>query len=128
MLSGYLDATAFWSAPVSWRFRVGNRAWSRKSAKTLAHSKTLSRPTGIIFHSNADRSVFHTADSSIYRLPVNVSLSEYWEKFINQQIASGQYGNASEVVREALRYWRDARLRAPLLIRSLKLHSQRARQ
>ena len=38
---------------------------------------------------------------------MNVSLSEYWEKFIAQQIASGQYGNASEIVREALRHWRD---------------------
>ncbi len=38
---------------------------------------------------------------------MNVSLSEYWEKFIAQQITTGQYGNASEVVREALRYWRE---------------------
>jgi len=42
---------------------------------------------------------------------MNVSLSEYWEKFIAQQIASGQYGNASEVIREALRYWREERER-----------------
>ena len=42
---------------------------------------------------------------------MNVSLSEYWEKFVAQQIASGQYGNASEVIREALRHWRDERER-----------------
>jgi putative addiction module CopG family antidote len=42
---------------------------------------------------------------------MNVSLSEYWEKFIGQQIATGQYGNSSEVIREALRYWRDERER-----------------
>ena len=42
---------------------------------------------------------------------MNVSLFEYWEKFIAQQITTGQYGNASEVVREALRYWREERER-----------------
>jgi len=42
---------------------------------------------------------------------VNVSLSEYWEKFIAQQITIGQNGNASEVIREALRYWREERER-----------------
>lgn len=42
---------------------------------------------------------------------MNVSLSDYWEKFISQQITTGQYGNASEVVREALRYWREERER-----------------
>lgn len=42
---------------------------------------------------------------------MNVSLSEYWEKFIARQIASGHYGNASEVIREALRYWREERER-----------------
>jgi len=42
---------------------------------------------------------------------MNVSLSEYWEKFIAQQITTGQYGNASEVIREALRYWREERER-----------------
>ena len=45
---------------------------------------------------------------------MNVSLSEYWEKFIAQQIASGQYGNASEIIREALRHWRDERERKAL--------------
>ena len=42
---------------------------------------------------------------------MNVSLSDYWEKFIAQQITTGQYGNASEVIREALRYWREERER-----------------
>lgn len=42
---------------------------------------------------------------------MNVSLSDYWEEFIAQQIASGQYGNASEVIRDALRHWRDERER-----------------
>ena len=32
-------------------------------------------------------------------------------KFIAQQITTGQYGNASEVIREALRYWREERER-----------------
>ena len=36
-----------------------------------------------------------------------MSLSEYWDKFIAQQVTSGQYGNASEVIRQTLRYWRE---------------------
>src|SRR5688572_15352479 len=43
-----LGATAFWSAPVSWRFFVTHRDCQIESAKTLAHSKMLSRPTGTI--------------------------------------------------------------------------------
>lgn len=34
---------------------------------------------------------------------MNVSLSETFENYIKEQIASGTYNNASEVVREALR-------------------------
>ncbi len=33
----------------------------------------------------------------------SLSLGEHWEVFIKQQISSGRYGSASEVVRDALR-------------------------
>ena len=33
----------------------------------------------------------------------NLSLGEHWEVFIKNEIASGRYGSASEVVRDALR-------------------------
>lgn len=38
---------------------------------------------------------------------MNVTLSKYWEGLITEQVASGQYRSASEVVLEALRQWRD---------------------
>ncbi|GAB6095609.1 type II toxin-antitoxin system ParD family antitoxin [Desulfatiferula olefinivorans] len=34
----------------------------------------------------------------------SLSLGEHWELFIRNQIASGRYGSASEVVRDALRH------------------------
>ena len=33
----------------------------------------------------------------------SLSLGEHWETFIKSEIASGRYGSASEVVRDALR-------------------------
>jgi antitoxin ParD1/3/4 len=33
----------------------------------------------------------------------SLSLGEHWEQFIKKEIASGRYGSASEVVRDALR-------------------------
>ncbi|QPK61787.1 type II toxin-antitoxin system ParD family antitoxin [Methylomonas sp. LL1] len=33
----------------------------------------------------------------------SLSLGEHWENFIRSEIASGRYGSASEVVRDALR-------------------------
>jgi len=40
---------------------------------------------------------------------VNVSLPQPWEEFVASQVTSGEFGNASEVVREALRLLRDQR-------------------
>jgi len=37
---------------------------------------------------------------------MNVSLTDPMEKFVRQKVALGDYGNASEVVREALRLLR----------------------
>ena len=33
----------------------------------------------------------------------SLSLGDHWEVFIKQEVASGRYGSASEVVRDALR-------------------------
>lgn len=38
---------------------------------------------------------------------MNVPLPQPWEEFVASQVASGEFGNASEVVREALRLLRD---------------------
>jgi antitoxin ParD1/3/4 len=41
---------------------------------------------------------------------VNIYLGEHFEKFIREQVATGRYANASEVVREALRDLENGRL------------------
>jgi antitoxin ParD1/3/4 len=38
---------------------------------------------------------------------MNIYLGEHFEKFIRDQVATGRYANASEVVREALRALED---------------------
>jgi antitoxin ParD1/3/4 len=38
---------------------------------------------------------------------MNVSLPHVWEEFVAGQVTSGEFGNASEVVREGLRLLRD---------------------
>ena|SRR5271154_6405807 len=48
----------------------------------------------------------------------NINLTEHFDDFVERQISSGRYGNASEIVREALRlleeqeYERAAKLKA----------------
>ena len=39
----------------------------------------------------------------------SLTLGEHWEVFIKNEVASGRYGSASEVVREALRQWKERR-------------------
>ena len=51
---------------------------------------------------------------------MNVSLTPELEKFVNDQVASGMYYSASEVVREGLRL-----LKEQELYRSLKFHELR---
>ena len=38
---------------------------------------------------------------------MNVSLPQAWEQFVASQVSAGEFGNASEVVREALRLLRN---------------------
>jgi putative addiction module CopG family antidote len=45
---------------------------------------------------------------------VNVSISKEWQCFIDAQVKSGEFGNASEVIRAALRHWREERERQVL--------------
>lgn len=49
----------------------------------------------------------------------SLSLSPYWEKFIKELIATGRYGSASEVVREALREFEDLEMKRAQLRASL---------
>ncbi len=48
----------------------------------------------------------------------SLSLGEHWELFIRNEIKSGRYGSASEVVRDALRHMEERNDR----LRALRLH------
>ena len=48
----------------------------------------------------------------------SLSLGEYWAVFIKNEIASGRYGSASEVVRDALRGMEERKSK----LRVLKAH------
>jgi len=41
----------------------------------------------------------------------SIALSEHWQTFIAEQVASGRFGSASEVVREGLRLAEDRQKR-----------------
>jgi antitoxin ParD1/3/4 len=45
-------------------------------------------------------------------MPTSVALSSHFEAFIQEQVKSGRYNNASEVVRAALRLLEDQQARA----------------
>ena len=47
-------------------------------------------------------------------MPTSVALSPHFEAFIQEQVSSGRYNNASEVVRAALRLLEDQHARAKL--------------
>jgi len=50
----------------------------------------------------------------------SILLGNYFEKFINQKIKSGQYSSASEVVRAALRMFEHEETKKDQLIKELK--------
>lgn len=45
----------------------------------------------------------------------SLSLGEHWEVYIKKQVASGRYGSASEVVRDALRNMEQRQLKLEAL-------------
>lgn len=57
----------------------------------------------------------------------SLSLGKHWESFIKQQISSGRYGSASEVVRDALRYLEEHNTRLAALRAHLAEGEKQAR-
>ncbi len=58
----------------------------------------------------------------------SLSLGEHWEVFIRNEVASGRYGSASEVVRDALRSLEDKKTRLEALRAHLDEGAQQARR
>lgn len=57
----------------------------------------------------------------------SLSLGEHWEVFIKNEIASGRYGSASEVVRDALRNLEDRKSKLEALRAHLSEGEEQAR-
>jgi antitoxin ParD1/3/4 len=57
----------------------------------------------------------------------SLSLGEHWESFIKSEIASGRYGSASEVVRDALRTLEDRKAKLEALRGHLAEGARQAR-
>jgi len=58
----------------------------------------------------------------------SLSLGEHWEVFIKNEIASGRYGSASEVVRDALRAMEERKSKLQALKAHLSEGAIQARQ
>jgi antitoxin ParD1/3/4 len=57
----------------------------------------------------------------------SILLGEYFEKFINEQIASGKYNSVSEVVRTALRVFEQEENKTKALVNELKIGEKSGR-
>ena len=51
---------------------------------------------------------------------MNVSLGKIWEDYVSQQVGSGHFNNASEVVRDALRLQQERLLKFEVLRREVQ--------
>jgi antitoxin ParD1/3/4 len=51
---------------------------------------------------------------------MNVSLGKVWEDYVTEQVGSGHFNNASEVVRDALRLQQERLLKLDVLRREAK--------
>lgn len=58
----------------------------------------------------------------------SLSLGEHWEVFIKNEIASGRYGSASEVVRDALRAMEEHKSKLDALRMHLAQGAEQARE
>jgi antitoxin ParD1/3/4 len=58
----------------------------------------------------------------------SLSLGEHWEGFIRSEVASGRYGSASEVVRDALRSLEERKARLEALRTHLADGAEQARR
>ena len=58
----------------------------------------------------------------------SLSLGEHWEVFIKNEISSGRYGSASEVVRDALRAMEERKSKLDALRNHLARGAEQARQ
>ena len=56
----------------------------------------------------------------------SLSLGEHWEVFIRNEVASGRYGSASEVVRDALRAMEERKSKLEVLRTHLAQRAQQA--
>lgn len=57
----------------------------------------------------------------------SLSLGEHWEVFIKNEISSGRYGSASEVVRDALRFMEERKSKLDALRTHLAQGAQQAK-
>lgn len=51
----------------------------------------------------------------------SILIGEYYERFINGQIATGKYNSVSEVVRTALRHFEQEEIQTKSLIKELEI-------
>ena len=57
----------------------------------------------------------------------SIVLGDYFDNFINEQIASGKYSSVSEVVRTALRMFEEEESKTKSLINELKIGEKSAK-